>query len=59
MLILTGCNGQRCLDLNVGPEGLTPLHDAVSVNQTTVARILLQYGGNVPYTQKKIGQEEI
>ncbi|RUS85249.1 hypothetical protein EGW08_007010 [Elysia chlorotica] len=36
----------RKADLNaVGPQGITPLHDAVLNNRVAVCRLLLQYGG--------------
>ena len=39
-------SNMRKADLNaVGPDGITPLHDAVLNNHVAICRLLLQYGG--------------
>ncbi|KAK3794511.1 hypothetical protein RRG08_003662 [Elysia crispata] len=39
-------SNMRKADLNaVGPDGITPLHDAVRNNHVAICRLLLQYGG--------------
>ncbi len=45
-LILIGSEEARRVNLLLAtPEGITPLHDAVTNNQTEIAKLLLQHGG--------------